>query len=105
VSRDLHPADGARYLLERIEVSSDGTSASYRASAYTPTDVATTMIVLHDDGQVVLAADAIAIEEPHWAAVQMFAKLTGRSVPSRRKEELPPWPARVLRWRGPGRGS
>jgi len=105
VSRDLHPTDGARFLLEREAELDGGRQARYRVSVYTPADVASTTVVLTDDGDVALADGAVALAEPHWATMLTFAKLTARSVPKRRDDELPPWPARVLRWRGPGRGN
>ncbi len=105
MSRDLHPTDGARYLLERDAELAGGSQARYRASVYTPTEVFASLLVLTDNGDVALAEGATAMAEPHWSALQMFAKLTARSVPKRREDELPAWPARVLRWRGPGRGG
>jgi hypothetical protein len=35
----------------------------------------------------------------------MVAKLTARAAGKKREDGMPPWPARVLRWRGPGRGE
>ena len=38
------------------------------------------------------------------AMLAMQARLIARGAAKRREDGLPPWPARVLRWRGPGRG-
>jgi hypothetical protein len=37
--------------------------------------------------------------------MDMLAKLTARAADKKRGDGMPPWPNRVLRWRGPGRGS
>ena len=100
MSRDLHPTEGARLLLERAE--DRGASAVYRASIFTPAEVFASSVVLTDDGSVALDATS-APTELH-AALEMLAKLTARAAPSRRKDGLPAWPSRVLRWRGTGRG-
>ena len=103
MSRDLHPTDGARYLLERD--ADHGERALYRATVFTPTESFATVLTLVDNGDVVVADGAEALAEPHHAALMMFAKLTARGAAKRREAELPAWPGRVLRWRGPGRGG
>lgn len=35
----------------------------------------------------------------------MIARLTARAAPSRAADGLAPWPPRIVRWRGPGRGG
>jgi len=48
---------------------------------------------------VIAAAPAELVE-----VMQMLAKLTARGAAKKREDGFPPWPARVTRWRGPGRG-
>ena len=97
MSRDLHPTQGARLLLERV--SDDG---AYRATIYTPAEMFSAAAQLGEDGSVALAATG-APTELH-AALEMLARLTARGAAKRREDGMPAWPARVLRWRGTGRG-
>jgi hypothetical protein len=83
-------------LLERV---SDGV---YRAAIYTPTETFATEASLTEEGGVALGATG-APDELH-AALEMLAKLTARGAAKRREDGLDVWPARVLRWRGTGRG-
>jgi hypothetical protein len=100
VSESLTPTEGARFLLERV--SAEDTRAEYRVVIYTPEATHEGRATLADDGtaELVLAAPAELAE-----MMQMLAKLTARSAARKREDGLPPWPARVLRWRGPGRGA
>jgi len=68
-----------------------------RASIYTPDAAYTSAATLADDGSVDLAPTGApaALDE----MLAMFAKLTARGAAKRRDDGLPPWPARVLRWR------
>jgi hypothetical protein len=95
VSDELAPTDGARFLLERQDAG-DGARASYRAAIYTPDATYEGRAELGDDG----AAD-VAIDAPEALAgkLVMFARLLARGAAKRRDDGLPPWPARVLRWR------
>ena len=91
------PTHGARFRLERTR--DDGAHAVYACTISTPElDYACTA-TLADDGTVALV-DCPAPRELA-AALEMFAKLTARSAPSRRAEGRIVWPARVLRWRAP----
>jgi hypothetical protein len=56
-----------------------------------------------DDGS--FQVDAAGAPEELLSTLQMLAKLTARSAAKKREDGLPAWPARVLRWRGPGRGE
>jgi hypothetical protein len=100
VNRDLTPTEGARFLLERDR--DDNATALYRAAIYTPSQTFEGTATLGEDGSVSLdlAAPAELLE-----MMQMVAKLTARAAAKKRADGLPPWPARVLRWRGPGRGE
>ena len=97
---DLTPTEGARFLLERA--SEAGDRAEYRATIFTPTETFAGTATLVDDGTVTvaIAAPAELVE-----MVTMLAKLTARAAAKKRADGMPPWPARVLRWRGPGRQS
>jgi hypothetical protein len=100
VNRDLTPTEGARFLLERER--DDGATAYYKAAVYTPETAYEGHATLGEDGSVSLdlAAPADLLD-----MMQMVARLTARSAAKKREDGLPPWPARVLRWRGPGRGE
>lgn len=97
----LTPTEGARFLLERV--TDDGASARYRTAIYTPDATYESSATLRDDGTVEIVSSA-APEELS-STLEMLAKLTARSAAKKREDGLPPWPARVLRWRGPGRGE
>jgi hypothetical protein len=98
----LHPTEGARFLLERA--SDDGARATYRAIIYTPDAEHATTATLADDGTAELAAPTGAPQELDDMLV-MQARLVARGAAKRREDGLPAWPARLMRWRGPGRGS
>ena len=100
MSESLTPTEGARFLLERIE--EDGERARYRATIFTPEATHAGTAQLDEDGSVVVTIDGAPAELVE--VMQMLAKLTARSAAKKREDGFPPWPARVLRWRGPGRG-
>jgi len=98
---DLTPTEGARLLLERER--DEGATAHYRCAIYSPDATFAGHATLGDDGSVALdVADAPAELTD---ALRTLAKLTARAAVKKREDGLPPWPARVLRWRGPGRGQ
>ena len=97
----LTPTEGARFLLERIQ--DEGARARYRTAIYTPNATYEGSATLCDDGSIEVQAPG-APEELS-STLEMLAKLTARSAAKKREDGLPPWPARVLRWRGPGRGE
>lgn len=92
---DLHPSEGARFLLERL--TDDGARATYRAAIYTRDAVFAATATLADDGTVELGATGAPAELHDLLA--MFGKLTARGAAKRRDDGLAVWPARVLRWR------
>jgi len=94
--RDLHPSDGARYLLER-DGAADGPTARYRVVIYTPDAEFTAGAQLRDDGSVELGPTG-APDELH-ARLVALARLVARDAARLRGDGLPPWPQRVLRWR------
>jgi hypothetical protein len=103
MSDSLTPTEGARFLLEREREEDSGRRAVYRAAIYTPTATHIGRAILVDDGTVEVSAEGAS--DDLVASLQMFARLTARSAAKKREDGLPPWPSRVLRWRGPGRGE
>lgn len=97
----LRPQAGARFLLERTSSESEG-RATYAATIYTSEAEHRSIAKLGEDGSVELAPTGAAPELDDMLAMQ--ARLIARGAAKRREDGLPPWPARVLRWRGPGRG-
>lgn len=97
MQRDLHPIDGARYLLERDGQADDGASARYRVAIYTRDAEFTGTATLGDDGRVELAPTG-APDELHGRLVTI-AKLVARDAAKLRGDGLPAWPQRILRWR------
>ena len=104
VSDSLHPSEGIRLLLDRQSIAEDMQSASYAGAVYTVTACFRYRVDMAMDG----SASLLAIEEPATPgdedALSKIAKSTARAAKRKREEALPPWPMRILRWRGPGRG-
>jgi hypothetical protein len=94
--RDLHPTDGARYLLER-EGDGGGSRARYRVAIYVPGAVYEATATLGDDGSVELLPTG-APDELH-ARLQTIAKLVARDAARLAADGMPAWPQRILRWR------
>lgn len=108
MSESLTPTEGARFLLEREREEAEGTRAVYRTAIYTPQATYEGTATLTDDGTATLGHQSSAgtnAPDELVAMLQMLAKLTARSAAKKREDGLPPWPARILRWRGPGRGE
>ena len=101
MQRDLHPTDGARYLLERDALANaepgDGSRARYRVAIYTRDAEFTATATLEDDGRVELAPTG-APAELH-ARLLTIAKLVARDAAKLRSDGMPAWPQRILRWR------
>jgi hypothetical protein len=96
--RDLHPSDGARYLLERDgEPAAGGARARYRATIFTPDAEFAATAELADDGSVALGPTG-APDQLH-ARLLALARLVARDAARLRDDGMPPWPQRVLRWR------
>lgn len=111
----LRPRDGARFLLERAAApgahaepaTADAAAEPVRYAGWviTPTAAWGYAVALASGAEPEIAAvDAPAPPELEKTLV-MIARLTARAAPSRREDGQPPWPPRVLRWRGPGRGA
>jgi hypothetical protein len=100
---ELTPTAGARFLLELESTSNEDKRATYRGVIYTPDAEFSTTATLTDDGEAELAHSG-ADASLHGTLV-MLARLVARGAAKRREDGLPPWPQRMLRWRGPGRGE
>jgi hypothetical protein len=85
----LTPTAGARYVLERVA------DAHYTGRIYTPD--ATYEYDVRMSDELTLEVRGTAAPEELEDKLRMFARLTARSAP--------PWPERITRWRGPGRGG
>lgn len=101
MSRDLHPTDGARYLLERDAAdeaaAADPARARYRATIFTPDATFSADVALGDDGSVALGETGAAAELQ--ARLASMARLVARDAGKLRADGMPPWPRRILRWR------
>jgi hypothetical protein len=95
VTRDLRPTAGARFQLERTEFV-DG-RATYRATIFSPGGDFAADAVLADNGDVSLGETG-APPELHMRLLTI-AKVVARDATKLRADGMPPWPARVLRWR------
>ncbi|CAN5901510.1 hypothetical protein BH11MYX2_BH11MYX2_36770 [soil metagenome] len=95
MNRDLHPTEGARYLLECS--ADDGARATYRAVIYTPTTAHATTAHVTDDGTSTLETSDAPAELVERLAIMV--KLIARDAVRRREDGLGAWPERVLRWR------
>ncbi|HEX4450433.1 MAG TPA: hypothetical protein VH143_06150 [Kofleriaceae bacterium] len=98
---DLTPTDGARFLFERA--SEDAAGARYSVAVYTPSATFAGNASLGYDGSVTIELTGAPAELS--GPAENFAKLIARGAQKQRDDGFPPWPVRVLRWRGPGRGK
>ncbi len=87
-------------MLERIAEREAG--AEYRATIFTPEATFAGTAELGEDGSAAVVIGGAPVELVE--VMEMLAKLTARGAAKKREDGFPPWPARVLRWRGPGRG-
>lgn len=60
--------------------------------------------LLRVGGEVELRAVGAAAERQLEDKLLAHARQVARAAERKAAEELPPWPHRVTRWRGPGRG-
>ena len=99
--RDLHPTDGARYLLERAGENEGGGEVAarvrYRATIFTPDSAFASDAVLGTDGSVSLGETG-APAELH-ARLASLARLVARDAGKLAADGMPAWPMRILRWR------
>ena len=104
MSSSLHPTEGIRLLLERETISDDRQSARYQATIYTVDQSFHYGCTLGLDGSAEMAADGDEADAKDAESLGKLARSTARAAKRKLEEDLPPWPPRILRWRGPGRG-
>ncbi len=95
MNRDLTPTEGARYLLERT--ADHASRADYALAIFTPDATYRGSATLCDDGSVTLGSLGAPAELE--ARMLSIAKLVARDAGKLRDDGMPPWPARILRWR------
>lgn len=100
----LHPSEGARFLFERDSQSDDLSQAHYRAAIYTPGERFEYSVHMRIDGSFESAVQGTPAPAELASKLDTIAKLIARSARKQHDDALPPWPHRVMRWRGPGRG-
>jgi len=103
MTTDLHPEEGARYLFERDE-GAEEEAATYSAAIYTPDQRFEYRVVVRLDGDFETSPEGPPAEAELAKRLDRFARQIARAAQGKLDDGLPPWPARVLRWRGPGRG-
>lgn len=99
----LHPSEGARFLFERESMSDDRHQAAYRVAVFTPERRFDYRADMRLDGSFDLVAAADSAPAELAKKLTAITKLIARAARKKLADELPPWPGRVLRWRGPGR--
>lgn len=104
VAEALHPTEGIRLLLERDEVGEDAQSARYLATIFTVTERFSYAAELNMEGGATLRVEGEAATAEDEDKLSKLAKSTARAAKRKLADNLSPWPPRVLRWRGPGRG-
>lgn len=102
----LHPTEGARFLLERDagDEGGDEARAQYAAAIYTPDERFAYRVTVALDGASEVIPDPGGAPPDLQTRLEMIARLTARSAARKQADGLRPWPPRVLRWKGPGRG-
>lgn len=98
----LTPTAGARFILERVDAAAR--VARYLGRILTPDATYEYDLTLAAGAEPALTARTAAPPELE-KAIAMIARLTARGVDKRLEDGLPPWPERITRWRGPGRGQ
>ena len=93
-----------RFLLERQAIEQEGAAARYRAAVYTPGEAFEYTALLRAGGEVEMTPVAASAPAELEDKLLAHARQTARAAARKAAEDLPPWPHRVLRWRGPGRG-
>ena len=99
----LHPTEGARFLFERETVSAGHKNGGYRVVVFTPDDRFEYRADMSLDGTFEVTPGERSASADNEKKLRAIAKLIARSSGRKQSQELPPWPHRVLRWRGPGR--
>lgn len=102
MSEDLHPTEGARYLLELT--AGDEQRATFHGAIFTPEECFDYDVELDADGSYQLDARGVGAGAELEKRLGNFARQLARAARGNVEDGLPPWPQRILRWRGPGRG-
>ncbi len=100
----LRPTEGARLVLELETADGEGGGARYRGWVIVTTAAWPYRIELRAGAEPALTAVGDAAPDDLEAALAMIARLTARAAGKKGADGLTPWPHRVQRWRGPGRG-
>lgn len=90
-------------MFERMSISDDRQQAGYRVAVFTPDARFDYRADMQLDGSFELTADAAPAPAELAKKLNAISKLIARAAKKKLANELPPWPSRVLRWRGPGR--
>lgn len=98
------PREGAKLLLERQSTSEDASRAEYRGHIYTPERRYDLRVSLDTSGEAELAPIGERAQPELAKALENIAKSIARAAARKHEDGLPPWPRRIHRWRGPGRG-
>ena len=99
----LQPTKGARFLFELESAEADSSAAAYRAAIFTPEARIDYSVDMSIDGAYTLRACGTEAEPDLAKKLDTISKLIARGAASKQRDGLPPWPHRILRWRGPGR--
>ena len=91
-------------MFERQSHASERERAKYRAAIYTPDECFEYRADMTLDGDCKIEASETAATDELESKLARIARLIARSARKKLADELPPWPHRILRWRGPGRG-
>lgn len=75
-------------------------SARYSGAVYTTTTCFRYSVELTIDGSAALQPLEAAAAPSDEEALSKIATSTARAAKRKREERLPPWPNRILRWRG-----
>jgi hypothetical protein len=94
---DQHPESGLRVLFELQTAHED--HAIYAASLFTPDQGHRFTVAIHVDGTIRVEDSDSDSDESAIKNLRKFAMTIARQSVSNRKDGLPPWPRRVLRWR------
>jgi len=104
----LHPSEGIRMLLQRVSIGEEAANAEYTGQVFTPSEVFGFEVKLALDGSAKLLAlpgdSPDKVDEEHEKSLLKLSKSIARAAKRKLEDKLPPWPPKILRWRGPGRG-
>ncbi len=92
-------------LLQRVSIGEEAANAEYTGQIFTPSEVFNFEVKLALDGSAeLLALPSDSPDEEHEKSLLKLSKSIARAAKRKLEDRLPPWPPKILRWRGPGRG-